>query len=246
MVSKLVAPALAFAFSVGGAAGAGGPTPLPQKNTTLARQGPACAGTQPEPVRDADGRLIAGTVYVGFEVAKDGRVSNLKGPGGPRAPAPLLASVERWLRAGVFEPARDEGSPISSFSAHSFSFPGEGGDRVPFGQLPKTDRATEGAPQLLGSGMTPPRISCGGFPVVPDEARQRGIKGLVLVSFVVHADGSVGQVELRNPSAPAILFEAVREWLISCPYEPSRNREGKAIPVKIIQPFTFKASVASE
>ncbi len=101
----------------------------------------------------------------------------------------------------------------------------------------------EGPPQLLGSGMTPPRPTAEcrpQKPVAPEQARQMGITGLVLVEFVVHSDGHVGEVVLKNPNAPPILFEAVKTWLLGCPYSPSLQGS-KPIPVKIIQPFTFKA-----
>ena len=101
----------------------------------------------------------------------------------------------------------------------------------------------EGPPQLLGSGMTPPRPTSEcrpAKPAAPEQARQMGITGLVLVEFVVHSDGHVGEVVLKNPTAPPILFEAVRTWLLGCPYSPSMQGS-RPIPVKIIQPFTFKA-----
>ena len=101
----------------------------------------------------------------------------------------------------------------------------------------------EGPPQLLGSGMTPPRPTAEcrpPKPAAPEQARQMGITGLVLVEFVVHSDGHVGEVALKNPNAPPVLFEAVRTWLLGCPYSPSMQGS-KPIPVKIIQPFTFKA-----
>ena len=66
-----------------------------------------------------------------------------------------------------------------------------------------------------------------------------GITGMVLVEYVVHTDGHVGEVALKNPTAPPILFNAVKQWLESCQYEPSMQGS-KPIPVKIIRPFVFK------
>jgi len=74
---------------------------------------------------------------------------------------------------------------------------------------------------------------------MPEQARQMGITGTVLVEFVVHSDGHVGEVALKNATAPPILFAAVRQWLESCQYEPSMAGS-KPIPVKIIQPFNFR------
>ena len=100
----------------------------------------------------------------------------------------------------------------------------------------------EGPPQLLGSGMSRPQPSADcrpAKPVPPEQARQMGITGLVLVEYVVHSDGHVGEVVLKNPTAPPILFEAVKSWLLGCPFTPSLSGT-KPIAVKIIQPFTFK------
>jgi hypothetical protein len=45
-------------------------------------------------------------------------------------------------------------------------------------------------------------------------------------------------VTLKNPTAPPILFEAVKQWLLSCSFTPSMQGS-RPIPVKIIQPFNF-------
>ena len=60
-----------------------------------------------------------------------------------------------------------------------------------------------------------------------------------MVEYVVHADGSVGDVKLKNPTAPPILFEAVKRWLETCLYTPSMSGT-RPVPVKIVQPFIFK------
>ena len=102
------------------------------------------------------------------------------------------------------------------------------------------------APVLLGSGMTRPQpggeCAPGGTrprPQMPEQARAMGIAGTVLVEYVVHADGSVGNVTLRNEGAPRLLFEATRKWLLTCTFTPSVSG-GKQMPVRMIQPFIFK------
>ena len=102
------------------------------------------------------------------------------------------------------------------------------------------------APLLLGSGMTRPQLGgeCapGGTrprPQMPEHARAMGIAGTVLIEYVVHADGSVSDVTLRNEGAPRLLFEATRKWLLTCTFTPSVSG-GKETPVRMIQPFIFK------
>jgi len=99
---------------------------------------------------------------------------------------------------------------------------------------------------ILGAGMSRPSAQgdCapGGTrprPPTPEQARQMGISGMVLVEYVVHSDGHVGEVALKNPTAPPILFGAVKQWLESCSFQPSMQGS-RPIPVKIIQPFIFE------
>lgn len=99
----------------------------------------------------------------------------------------------------------------------------------------------EGPPVLLGAGMTRPLPGpeCRpAKPPTPEQARQMGITGLVLVEYTVHGDGHVDNVALKNPNAPPILFEAVKTWLQNCPFTPS-IAGGRPVAVKMIQPFHF-------
>jgi TonB family protein len=61
---------------------------------------------------------------------------------------------------------------------------------------------------------------------------------MVLVSYIVNEDGRVTRVHLRNADAPPVLFAAVRDWLMSCRFDPA-TRDGRPIAIKIIQPFNF-------
>ena len=97
----------------------------------------------------------------------------------------------------------------------------------------------EGDVHNLGAGMSRPQPNCSpAKPIAPEQARTMGITGMVLVGFTVHADGHVDDIVLKNPTAPPILFEAVKSWLTGCSYTPSMQ-EGKPIPVKMIVPFNF-------
>jgi TonB family protein len=99
----------------------------------------------------------------------------------------------------------------------------------------------EGPPVFLGADMTRPvpTSACQpNKPGTPEQARQMGITGLVLVEYTVHGDGHVDTVVLKNPSAPRVLFEAVKTWLEQCPFTPS-IAGGRPVAVKIVQPFRF-------
>jgi hypothetical protein len=97
----------------------------------------------------------------------------------------------------------------------------------------------EMAPVLLTAGMKRP-VPAGDCS--PLGARPRpiapGASGTVLVEYVVHGDGRVESVLLKNQAAP-MLFEAVQKWLKSCTWTPSMSA-GKPVPVRMTKPFIFK------
>jgi Gram-negative bacterial TonB protein C-terminal len=119
------------------------------------------------------------------------------------------------------------GAGTGSFAGASGNYGGDGDD----------------APQALSAGMTTPHPAAGcrpSKPRRPEQALQLGITGAVAVEYVVHADGHVGEVVLRTPASPAILFEAVKSWLVGCPFVPSMSGN-KPLAVTINQVFTFKS-----
>ena len=94
---------------------------------------------------------------------------------------------------------------------------------------------------LLTAGMTRPAPAgdCSPLGARPRPiAPQTGMSGTVLVEYVVHGDGRVKSVVLKNQAAP-MLFEAVRSWLKSCQWTPSMSA-GKPVPFRMRQPFIFK------
>jgi len=99
----------------------------------------------------------------------------------------------------------------------------------------------EMAPLLLTAGMKRPvpagdcsPLGARPRPVAPE----LGVSGTVLVEYVVHGDGRVKSVVLKNQAAP-MLFEAVQRWLKSCPWTPSTSA-GKPVPVRMTKPFIFE------
>ena len=211
----------------------------------------ACANNHPRSVKDSAGAPVNGRVTVGFVVHSDGSVHDVAPVGD--AEGALFGSVREYLRVCRFTPARALGRPLAVRMTQAFSFrtvskPAEPGARPrdpgpPRPKLPAT--VPEDPPRLLGSDTSRPQpteLCQPPKPPLPAEAKEKGISGLVLVEYVVHTDGHVGEVENRNLRAPPLLFEAVRAWLLACPFEPSHLEGGRPIAVKIIQPFTFKQS----
>jgi TonB family protein len=148
-------------------------------------------------------------------------------PASPEVIASLQEEKEReekiaraWLSNCRFTPARNRAGEAVSV-------------RV---QLPPP-------PSFIGDALSKPvPAHCATpFPSTPEAARRAGVTGLVLVKFVVDAHGHTSIPELLNPKAPRMLYRAVREWILSCTYEPSRNKDGTAVPVRMVQPFSFSA-----
>ncbi|MFL5378164.1 MAG: TonB family protein, partial [Myxococcales bacterium] len=77
-------------------------------------------------------------------------------------------------------------------------------------------------------------------PVMPQEARGALEGGVVLVQYVVEADGRASDIELKAPG-PVHFYRAVRNWLAGCRFEPATDA-GRAVAVRIVQPFVFKVN----
>jgi TonB family protein len=122
--------------------------------------------------------------------------------------------------------------------------PGEPGGHGWIGEMRSGPPPAEEVVHTYGRdvGMTFPQPSSAcrpPQPAMPEQARAAGITGRVLVHFVVHADGHVGEIRSLDPSTPRVLVEAVRAWLEGCPYQPALL-SGQAVSAKISQSFNFR------
>ena len=73
----------------------------------------------------------------------------------------------------------------------------------------------------------------------PQEAKNKGIQGRVLVNFVVDTDGSVTDVDVMKGIGGGCDEEAVRVVKSMPKWQPGRQR-GKAVKVAYTIPFDFK------
>ncbi len=72
----------------------------------------------------------------------------------------------------------------------------------------------------------------------PIEARQQGIEGRIICSFIVGIDGSVSNVEVVQGLHPQLDAEAVRVLSIMPKWIPGENN-GEKVSVKCLQPIDF-------
>ena len=75
-------------------------------------------------------------------------------------------------------------------------------------------------------------------PAYPEELRRSGIKGTVVVQFVVSVDGSVVRAEVVSSPHPALsasAIEAIRNWR----FEPG-EKGGRKVNCLLSAPITFE------
>jgi TonB family protein len=72
----------------------------------------------------------------------------------------------------------------------------------------------------------------------PAEAKEKGIKGRVIFSFVVEKDGSVSEFKVLNTPDKIFSAEVERVFKLTPKWEPGKQN-GKAVRVKFTVPITF-------
>lgn len=77
--------------------------------------------------------------------------------------------------------------------------------------------------------------------VYPQDAREHGITGTVLIKFVVEKDGSVSNAETMVPLYPSIDKESVRTVMAMPKWKPGMQ-EGKPVRCYYSIPLTFRMS----
>jgi len=90
----------------------------------------------------------------------------------------------------------------------------------------------------LPDGVTEPQKISSPAPVYPEDARQQGIEGSVVLDALVGTDGAVhGLKILRSPDGElsGAAEEAVRQWR----FRPARNRDGRAVAVHYVLTVRF-------
>jgi TonB family protein len=103
---------------------------------------------------------------------------------------------------------------------------------------PGSGGGTGGGPYRPGSGIEPPRLLKEVKADYTEDARQRGIRGDVVLEIVVRRDGSVGDVKILQGLAGGLndrAVQAVRQWSFS----PAR-RQGAAVDVIVEVAVEFK------
>ena len=160
----------------------------------------------------------------------------------PKIVAPIAASpADTRDRIGILEEARTEkesNGPGTGLGVGTGAGTGIGEGRGA-GVGPGSGGGTGGGPFRPGSGIEPPRLLTEVKPDYPEDARRRGIGGVVDLEIVVRRDGSVGDVKILKGLSMAGLndraVQAVRQWR----FAPAR-RAGAAVDVIVEVSVEFK------
>ncbi len=80
--------------------------------------------------------------------------------------------------------------------------------------------------------LPPPKVLNWTDPLHPEQARQQGVEGTVVLQVTVGADGSLGDVRVSRPSGHAMWDEAAVAHLRRARFSPAL-KDGKAVPVAI-------------
>jgi periplasmic protein TonB len=79
----------------------------------------------------------------------------------------------------------------------------------------------------------------------PSVARQQGIEGVVLVSFVINKDGSLSEITKIKSLSPETDAESLRVVGLSPNWKPGKVK-GQVVRARFVLPIKFKLGASSE
>lgn len=74
----------------------------------------------------------------------------------------------------------------------------------------------------------------------PYEAYEKGIQGKVTCWFIINPDGSVSNINIKRSVNYLLDAEAIRIFSLMPAWEPGRDKNGKAVPVRVMRSVRFK------
>lgn len=200
---------------------------------------------------DARERNAQGLVVYTFVVEKDGSLSNFDII--HRADSSLNREALRILQAmPLWRPARHKGEIVRAESYVPMYFRLSSGARTASAArqaqpVAKQDKEIENE-MIFSIVDKMPEYEYGpnalnGFIEkqlrYPVDARQEGIEGRILCSFIVRKDGKISNVEVVQGLHPSLDREAVRVLSLMSPWIPGQNNS-ENVNVKCLLPIDFK------
>lgn len=184
---------------------------------------------------------IQGRVVVKFIVSKEG---NIESPSIVKHVHVLLdnAAVDVIKQTnGLWNPGKEKGIPVDVF----FALPVKFEIREEEKETKKEDTAqyvyAEQMPEFVG-GEEGVRAHLAKNLEYPEDAREDGYQGRVIVGFIVNVDGSIDCVNIKKGVCPSIDNEAMRVVKLMNGHWKPGIVEGKKIKVYFQLPITFRLS----
>jgi protein TonB len=177
----------------------------------------------PEAEREA---RIEGKVLLQARVLTDGSVGEITVVEGVDGHPAMEESAIKALSQCTFTPATEDGKPVEMAVQIPIAFrldnEMESGSR---------DTASETMPELITESIVKPEY--------PEEARDAGVTGRVLVEAEVLPDGTPGKIIIKDgiagyPGFEQMAIEAVRQWR----FTPG-TKDGKPVTATVMIPLEF-------
>lgn len=181
---------------------------------------------------------IRGKVFVEFIVNTDGSLSHfsvVKGIGGGCDEQ----AVQLIKNGPVWTPGKQDGKQVSVRKVIPVSFGTQLSETVFAQAQPVSDKPAENQPAPV-AGFDAFYKNIGKNIRYPHGARTALIEGQVWVQFTVHPDGSLSQIELAEALHPELDQEVIRVVSASGLRWKPASINGKAQPVRLLLPLSFK------
>jgi protein TonB len=177
----------------------------------------------PEAEKDSG---IEGSVLLQAVILKDGTVGEITVVEGVEGHPALEESAKEALGQCRFKPATEDGDPVDMTIQIPIAFRLDddkkaGGD----------ENAAETMPQLITESIVKPEY--------PEEARDAGVTGMMLVETEVLPDGTPGKITIKEgiagyPGFDQMAIEAVKQWR----FTPG-TRNGEPVTATVMIPIEF-------
>ena len=206
------------------------PDPLPKVKAAPApapkREAPRPRLVQPKPAPKAEAKPVIAEVPKIVAVAL-GNV-DLKAPPALEVATPQIAEPAATPGSGAGKPARSDDTDAAGGSGSKGSIgSGSSGKAYSENQVDRTVEVTRNV-----------------APRYPESLRSVGVQGVVVLRFIVSADGKVEPGSIEVMSTPHKLFaDAVRTALLNTRYRPA-EAAGAKVRQLVEQNFTFKLNAA--
>ena len=156
-----------------------------------------------------------GKVIVGFDVEKDGTISNIKveknsWPELDSEAVRVVSLMPKWIPATII----GSGEPVRTHMAMPINFQLDGGESEDIYNSVEKEAQFPGGDKALKSFLSNNLI-------YPKKAIKKGIQGTVLVEFVVEKDGSISKVIVKRGVSRELDAEAVRVVSLMPKWKPA-------------------------